>query len=78
MLQLKNQNTVTFKTNNKLYATYASLCSYLWDIPLTYTTNRCNFTHCINAYLLDQKSGMIQNFGSYFNLSITDYWPFWA
>uniref|UniRef100_A0A8C9EXH4 Aminopeptidase n=1 Tax=Pavo cristatus TaxID=9049 RepID=A0A8C9EXH4_PAVCR len=46
----------TFKTNNKLCIMHASLCSYLWDIPLTYTTNRCNFTPCINAYLLDQKS----------------------
>ncbi|NXP05561.1 LCAP aminopeptidase, partial [Thinocorus orbignyianus] len=32
--------------------------SYLWDIPLTYITSSCNFTHCTNAYLLDQKSGM--------------------
>ncbi|NXJ13158.1 LCAP aminopeptidase, partial [Odontophorus gujanensis] len=37
---------------------WTSDASYLWDIPLTYTTNRCNFTRCINAYLLDQKSGM--------------------
>ncbi|NXV23205.1 LCAP aminopeptidase, partial [Cepphus grylle] len=32
--------------------------SYLWHIPLTYITSSCNFTHCPNAYLLDQKSGM--------------------
>ncbi|XP_048787822.1 leucyl-cystinyl aminopeptidase isoform X2 [Lagopus muta] len=39
---------------------WTSDTSYLWDIPLTYTTNRCNFTHCINAYLLDQKSATIE------------------
>uniref|UniRef100_A0A8C3LY18 Leucyl-cystinyl aminopeptidase n=1 Tax=Chrysolophus pictus TaxID=9089 RepID=A0A8C3LY18_CHRPC len=39
---------------------WTSDTSYLWDIPLTYTTNRCNFTHCINAYLLDQKSAAIE------------------
>ncbi|OXB83645.1 UNVERIFIED_CONTAM: hypothetical protein H355_015293 [Colinus virginianus] len=39
---------------------WTSDASYLWDIPLTYTTNKCNFTHCINAYLLDQKSGVIE------------------
>ncbi|NWV51209.1 LCAP aminopeptidase, partial [Daphoenositta chrysoptera] len=37
---------------------WTSDASYLWHIPLTYITNRCNFTHCTNAYLLDQKSGM--------------------
>ncbi|XP_072215386.1 leucyl-cystinyl aminopeptidase isoform X4 [Excalfactoria chinensis] len=39
---------------------WTSDTSYLWDIPLTYTTNRCNFTHCISAYLLDQKSAVIE------------------
>ncbi|XP_015704979.1 leucyl-cystinyl aminopeptidase [Coturnix japonica] len=39
---------------------WTSDSSYLWDIPLTYMTNRCNFTHCINAYLLDQKSAVIE------------------
>ncbi|NWW47267.1 LCAP aminopeptidase, partial [Pedionomus torquatus] len=37
---------------------WTSDASYLWDIPLTYITSSCNFTHCTNAYLLDQKSGM--------------------
>ncbi|NXH55771.1 LCAP aminopeptidase, partial [Rhabdornis inornatus] len=37
---------------------WTSDASYLWHIPLTYITNRCNVTHCTNAYLLDQKSGM--------------------
>ncbi|XP_066195826.1 leucyl-cystinyl aminopeptidase isoform X1 [Sylvia atricapilla] len=39
---------------------WTSDASYLWHIPLTYITNRCNFTHCINAYLLDQKSAVIE------------------
>ncbi|XP_061220044.1 leucyl-cystinyl aminopeptidase isoform X3 [Neopsephotus bourkii] len=34
--------------------------SYLWHIPLTYITSSCNFTHCTNAYLLDQKSAIIE------------------
>ncbi|KAM4639715.1 leucyl-cystinyl aminopeptidase isoform 3-T3 [Amazona ochrocephala] len=34
--------------------------SYLWHIPLTYITSSCNFTHCTNAYLLDQKSAVIE------------------
>ncbi|NWI99553.1 LCAP aminopeptidase, partial [Crypturellus undulatus] len=37
---------------------WTSAASYLWHIPLTYITSNCNFTHCTNAYLLDQKSGM--------------------
>ncbi|NXJ37026.1 LCAP aminopeptidase, partial [Ciconia maguari] len=36
---------------------WTSDASYLWHIPLTYITSSCNFTHCTNAYLLDQKSG---------------------
>ncbi|KFQ41382.1 Leucyl-cystinyl aminopeptidase, partial [Nestor notabilis] len=36
---------------------WTSDASYLWHIPLTYITSNCNFTHCTNAYLLDQKSG---------------------
>uniref|UniRef100_A0A803W3E3 Aminopeptidase n=1 Tax=Ficedula albicollis TaxID=59894 RepID=A0A803W3E3_FICAL len=39
---------------------WTSDASYLWHIPLTYITNRCNFTHCTNAYLLDQKSAVIE------------------
>ncbi|XP_035165369.1 leucyl-cystinyl aminopeptidase isoform X2 [Oxyura jamaicensis] len=39
---------------------WTSDASYLWHIPLTYMTNRCNFTHCVNAYLLDQKSAVIE------------------
>ncbi|TRZ09458.1 hypothetical protein HGM15179_017650 [Zosterops borbonicus] len=39
---------------------WTSDASYLWHIPLTYITNRCNFTHCINAHLLDQKSAVIE------------------
>ncbi|NWS73594.1 LCAP aminopeptidase, partial [Crotophaga sulcirostris] len=37
---------------------WTSDASYVWQIPLTYKTSSCNFTHCTNAYLLDQKSGM--------------------
>ncbi|KAM6289417.1 LOW QUALITY PROTEIN: leucyl-cystinyl aminopeptidase-like [Aegotheles albertisi] len=33
---------------------------YLWHIPLTYITSSCNFTPCTNAYLLDQKSAVIE------------------
>uniref|UniRef100_A0A8C9NF58 Leucyl-cystinyl aminopeptidase n=1 Tax=Serinus canaria TaxID=9135 RepID=A0A8C9NF58_SERCA len=39
---------------------WTSDTSYLWHIPLTYITNRCNFTHCTNAYLLDRKSAVIE------------------
>ncbi|XP_032061871.1 LOW QUALITY PROTEIN: leucyl-cystinyl aminopeptidase [Aythya fuligula] len=39
---------------------WTSDASYLWHIPLTYMTNRCNFTHCVNAHLLDQKSAVIE------------------
>ncbi|XP_071436396.1 leucyl-cystinyl aminopeptidase isoform X1 [Pithys albifrons albifrons] len=39
---------------------WTSDASYLWQIPLTYITSRCNFTHCTNAYLLDQKSAVIE------------------
>ncbi|XP_057270257.1 leucyl-cystinyl aminopeptidase isoform X3 [Pezoporus wallicus] len=39
---------------------WTSDASYLWHIPLTYITSSCNFTHCTNAYLLDQKSAIIE------------------
>ncbi|NWX99865.1 LCAP aminopeptidase, partial [Nothoprocta ornata] len=39
---------------------WTSPASYLWHIPLTYITSNCNFTHCTNAYLLDQKSAVIE------------------
>ncbi|KGL74078.1 Leucyl-cystinyl aminopeptidase, partial [Tinamus guttatus] len=39
---------------------WTSSASYLWHIPLTYITSNCNFTHCTNAYLLDQKSAVIE------------------
>ncbi|XP_025899908.1 leucyl-cystinyl aminopeptidase isoform X3 [Nothoprocta perdicaria] len=39
---------------------WTSPASYLWHIPLTYMTSNCNFTHCTNAYLLDQKSAVIE------------------
>ncbi|XP_030325574.1 leucyl-cystinyl aminopeptidase isoform X3 [Strigops habroptila] len=39
---------------------WTSDASYLWHIPLTYMTSSCNFTHCTNAYLLDQKSAVIE------------------
>ncbi|XP_062456281.1 leucyl-cystinyl aminopeptidase isoform X1 [Rhea pennata] len=39
---------------------WTSDASYLWHIPLTYITSNCNFTHCTNAYLLDQKSAVIE------------------
>ncbi|KAM9250708.1 leucyl-cystinyl aminopeptidase isoform 2-T2 [Cariama cristata] len=39
---------------------WTSDASYLWHIPLTYITSSCNFTHCTNAYLLDQKSAVIE------------------
>ncbi|XP_062487717.1 leucyl-cystinyl aminopeptidase isoform X3 [Pezoporus occidentalis] len=39
---------------------WTSDASYLWHIPLTYITSSCNFTYCTNAYLLDQKSAIIE------------------
>ncbi|NXD10857.1 LCAP aminopeptidase, partial [Nothocercus nigrocapillus] len=39
---------------------WTSAASYVWHIPLTYITSNCNFTHCTNAYLLDQKSAVIE------------------
>ncbi|XP_009274129.1 PREDICTED: leucyl-cystinyl aminopeptidase isoform X3 [Aptenodytes forsteri] len=39
---------------------WTSDASYLWHIPLTYITSSCNLTHCTNAYLLDQKSAVIE------------------
>ncbi|XP_010288118.1 PREDICTED: leucyl-cystinyl aminopeptidase-like, partial [Phaethon lepturus] len=39
---------------------WTSDASYLWHIPLTYITSSCNFTYCTKAYLLDQKSAVIE------------------
>uniref|UniRef100_A0A8C3TIM4 Leucyl and cystinyl aminopeptidase n=1 Tax=Chelydra serpentina TaxID=8475 RepID=A0A8C3TIM4_CHESE len=39
---------------------WTSDASYLWHIPLSYTTNKCNPFLCPYAYLLDQKSATIE------------------
>ncbi|XP_061874076.1 leucyl-cystinyl aminopeptidase isoform X3 [Colius striatus] len=39
---------------------WTSDASYLWHIPLTYITSSCSFNRCSNAYLLDQKSAVIE------------------
>ncbi|NXN91146.1 LCAP aminopeptidase, partial [Rhinopomastus cyanomelas] len=56
---VRKGRTVSVQQEKFLYhlepENWTSDASYLWDIPLTYITSSCNFTH---AYLLDQKSGM--------------------
>ncbi|XP_064498627.1 leucyl-cystinyl aminopeptidase isoform X1 [Pseudopipra pipra] len=61
---VRKGKTVSVQQEKFLYRVepenWTSDASYLWHIPLTYITSKCNFTHCTNAYLLDQKSAVIE------------------
>ncbi|XP_065716395.1 leucyl-cystinyl aminopeptidase isoform X3 [Patagioenas fasciata] len=61
---VRNGKNVSVKQEQFLFhmetENWTSETSYLWHIPLTYITSSCNFIHCTNAYLLDQKSAVIE------------------
>uniref|UniRef100_A0A8C0FJF9 Aminopeptidase n=1 Tax=Bubo bubo TaxID=30461 RepID=A0A8C0FJF9_BUBBB len=61
---VRKRNVISIQQEKFLYhmepENWTSDTSYLWHIPLTYITSSCNFTHCTNAYLLDQKSAVIE------------------
>ncbi|XP_074789090.1 leucyl-cystinyl aminopeptidase isoform X1 [Athene noctua] len=61
---VRKRNVISLQQEKFLYHmepdNWTSDTSYLWHIPLTYITSNCNFTHCTSAYLLDQKSAVIE------------------